>query len=79
LLITTKNNKEARETFKKLSMVTERFLGITLDWLGALPYDEKIKYAIIEQSHILNLYPTSEFSRKLTEIAKQFLQKEVDY
>jgi len=33
-------------------MVTERFLGITLDWLGALPYDEKIKYAIIEQSHI---------------------------
>jgi len=74
----TKNNKEARETFKKLSMVTERFLGITLDWLGALPYDEKIKYAIIEQKPYINLYPTSEFSRKLTEIAKQFLQKEVD-
>ncbi|MEN2994882.1 MAG: MinD/ParA family protein [Thermodesulfovibrio sp.] len=74
----TRNHKEAKETFKKLSIVAERFLGITLDWLGELPYDEKIKEAIIAQKPYITLYPTSDFSKKLTEIAKQFLKREVD-
>lgn len=73
-----RNHKEAKETFKKLSMVTERFLGISIDWLGELPYDEKIKEAVISQKPYITLYPTSEFSKKLAEIAKQFLKIEVD-
>ncbi len=45
-------------------MVTERFLGISIDWLGELPYDEKIKEAVISQKPYITLYPTSEFSKK---------------
>lgn len=74
----TKNHKEGKETFRKLSMVTERFLGIPLDYLGELPYDEKIKEAVIAQKPYVSLYPTSDFSKKLTEIAKQFLKREID-
>ncbi|WP_353683464.1 MinD/ParA family protein [Thermodesulfovibrio sp. 3907-1M] len=74
----TKNHREAKETFRKLSMVTERFLGISIDWLGELPYDEKIREAVVAQKPYITLYPTSDFSKKLTEIAKQFLKREVD-
>lgn len=74
----TKNHKEAKETFRKLSMVAERFLGITLDWLGDLPYDEKIKEAVIAQKPYITLYPTSDFSKKLIEIAKQLFKKDVN-
>ncbi len=74
----TRNITEARATFKKISMVAERFLGITLDWLGFLPYDEKVKEAILAQKPYINLYPTSDFSKKLNEIARQFLKKEVN-
>lgn len=74
----TKNHKEAKETFRKLSIVAERFLGITLDWLGSLPYDEKIKEAVIAQKPYITLYPTSDFSKKLIELAKQFLKRDVD-
>lgn len=73
-----KNYTEAKNTFNKLSMVAERFLGISLDLLGFLPYDERIKEAVISQKPYLNLFPTSEFSKKLTEIAKQLLKKEVN-
>ncbi|MEN2985484.1 MAG: MinD/ParA family protein [Thermodesulfovibrionaceae bacterium] len=73
-----KELKEGRETFRKLSMVAERFLGVNLDFVGYLPYDEKIKEAIIAQKPYISLYPTNEFSKRLTEIAKQILKKEVN-
>ncbi|MCS7214543.1 MAG: MinD/ParA family protein [Thermodesulfovibrio sp.] len=73
-----KNPKEAKETFRKISMVAERFLGINLDWLGVLPYDEKVKDAVIAQKPYVSLYPTSDFSKKLAEIARQLLKREVD-
>lgn len=69
---------EGRNTFKKLSMVAERFLGINLDLLGFLPYDEKIKEAVIAQKPYINLYPTSDFSKKLNDIARNLLKKEVN-
>lgn len=73
-----RNLSEAKETFRKLSMVAERFLGINLDYLGALPFDEKIKDAIVSQKPFIQLYPTSDFSKKLNEIARQLLKREVN-
>ncbi len=73
-----RNLKEAKDTFRKISLVTERFLGITLDYLGALPYDEKIKEAIIMQKPYTALFPTSDFSKKLRDIAKEILHREVN-
>lgn len=73
-----KNIKEGKETFKKLSIVTERFLGVNLDLLGYLPYDEKIKEAIVSQKPYISVYPTMDFSKKLTEIAKEILKREVN-
>ncbi|GAB6183159.1 MinD/ParA family protein [Thermodesulfovibrio hydrogeniphilus] len=73
-----RKNVEATATFKKLSMVAERFLGISLDYMGYLPYDEKVKDAIVTQKPYVNLYPTSDFSKKLTDIARRLLGKEVN-
>jgi flagellar biosynthesis protein FlhG len=73
-----KNPKEARETFRKISLVTERFLGLSLDYLGFLPYDEKIKDAIVSQKPYVNLFPTSDFSKKLSDIAKEILKRDVN-
>jgi len=73
-----KNSSEAKETFRKLSLVAERFLGISLDYLGKLPFDEKIKDAIISQKPYISLYPVSDFSKKLTEIAKKIVKTEVN-
>lgn len=73
-----KNHKEARETFRKISLVTERFLSLSLDYLGFLPYDEKIKDAIVSQKPYVNLFPTSDFSKKLSDIAKEILNRDVN-
>lgn len=73
-----RNVKESRDTFRKISLVSERFLGLSLDYLGYLPYDERVKDAIISQKPFVSLYPTSDFSKKLTEIAKELLKREVN-
>ncbi len=73
-----KNLKEAKDTFRKISLVSERFLGLSLDYLGALPFDDKIKDAIISQKPYVSLFPTSDFSKKLREIAKELLNREVN-
>ncbi len=69
---------EANATFNKLSLAADRFLGISLDYLGYLPYDEKVKDSIVAQKPYVNLYPTADLSKKLTEIAKRLLSKEVN-
>lgn len=70
--------KEAKETFKKISTVTDRFLGLSLDYLGELPFDQKIGDAIRSQRPYISLFPTSDFSKKLTDIAKEILKREVN-
>lgn len=73
-----RNQKEAKETFRKISTVTERFLGLNLDYLGFLPYDGRVKDAILAQKPFIGLFPTSEFSKSLTLIAKEILKREVN-
>ena len=73
-----KNQKEAKDTFRKISLVSERFLNLSLDYLGALPFDERNRDAIILQKPFVNLYPTSDFSKKLRDIAKELLTREVN-
>lgn len=73
-----KNLKEAKETFRKISTVTERFLGLNLDYLGALPFDHRVKDAIVSQRPFVGLFPTSDFSKSLTAIAKEILKRDVN-
>lgn len=74
-----KNLKEAKDTFRKISLVSERFLSLSLDYIGALPFEEKIKDAIISQKPYVSLFPTSDFSKKLRDIAKELLNREVNF
>ena len=51
--------QEGRDLFEKLSRVSNRFLDVTLSFLGVLPYDEYMKKAIQRQKTVMEVFPRS--------------------
>ncbi|CAM3031183.1 MinD/ParA family protein [Legionella worsleiensis] len=61
--------KDGRELFNKLFRVSEQFLDVQLDYLGAIPFDEHIHRAVKMQKPVLTAYPDAEASEALRELA----------
>lgn len=62
---------EGRELFDKLSRVTEKFLDVTLSYLGAIPYDEWMRRAIQRQQAVLEAYPAAAASMAFRAIGQK--------
>lgn len=62
--------KDGRELFNKLLKVSEQFLDVQLDFLGAIPFDEQVHRAVKIQKPVLLSYPESEASMAIRELAE---------
>jgi flagellar biosynthesis protein FlhG len=69
-----KNDKEALEVFRRLSLATETCHSISLDYLGNLPLDDAVQMAIQAQRAFVDLYPRCPASRSIFEIGKKILK-----
>ncbi|MDH5189992.1 MAG: MinD/ParA family protein [Gammaproteobacteria bacterium] len=65
--------QEGRELFSKLTKVTDRFLDVTLDFMGYIPYDDQLKKAVQKQEAVV-----SSFSRSKSATAFKNLVKKTD-
>jgi len=64
---------EAEESFRRLSMVTERFLNVSLDFLGAIPHDNAFSWAVRQQKPLLELYPATTSAGCFYQLARHML------
>lgn len=67
----THGAREGRELFMKLSKATDRFLDVVLDFIGAVPYDEKLRKAIQHQRAVTDAFPHSPSSLAFKRVSKQ--------
>ena len=65
-----RNLKDGRDLFNKLLRVSEQFLDVHLDYLGAIPFDEHVHQAVKKQKPFLLAYPDSSATGSLREIAE---------
>jgi flagellar biosynthesis protein FlhG len=65
---------QGRELYMKLLRVSEKYLDVTLDFLGTVPYDECLKKAVQKQKCVIEMYPRSPSALALRQIAKKALQ-----
>lgn len=65
------NAHEAREIFDSLCRVAERFLDVTLVFLGSVPQDEWLKRAVRRQKAAVDAYPNCPASQAFRAIAKR--------
>jgi len=63
-----KNVQEGKEVFRKFSLVTERFLSVSLDYMGCIPSDEYVTMAVAKQRAVCDLYPRAPSSRALNSL-----------
>lgn len=54
-----RNQDEGRDLFLKLSRAADRFLDISLDYMGAIPNDEYLRRAVQKQRAVVEAYPAS--------------------
>ncbi len=55
----TNSSQEGRDIYSKLLNVADRYLDITADYLGAIPYDDYLKKSVKQQRPVVDAYPRS--------------------
>ena len=69
----TRTPQEGSHMFTKLNTVCEKFLDVTLQYLGHVPFDENVRKAVQKQKALLEFAPTSKAA-----LASRSLAKAVD-
>jgi len=66
--------KEGLNLFAKLSRVTDHYLDVTLNYMGAVPYDEYLIKAVKKQHAVFKSYPQSPSSLAFRKLAKKVME-----
>ncbi|MCS5708594.1 P-loop NTPase [Candidatus Berkiella cookevillensis] len=64
---------ESKEIFAKLTNVADKYLSVSLHFLGWIPNDEYVKRAIKQQKSLMELYPSSKAAQHYREIAAKLI------
>lgn len=63
--------QEGRELFDKISLVCDRFLDVTLDFMGIVPFDEDLRRAVKKQRSVVDAFPRSKAATAFAHLAKK--------
>lgn len=65
---------EAKEVYRKLSLVAGQFLGVAVEYLGYIPEDDYLRMAVHQQRAVVDLYPQARSSRQFEKLAGKVLR-----
>ncbi|MCP3889948.1 MAG: MinD/ParA family protein [Desulfobulbaceae bacterium] len=65
------NEDDALDVYRKLTMVANRYLDISIDFLGSIPEDKQMIDAIRKQKVICELFPTSRITQSFQQLASR--------
>ncbi len=71
-----KSKKEADDAFLTLLTVSQKYLQISLDYLGYLPQENEVREAVRARAAFIDLYPKSFLSKSIREFAATLLNRE---
>ena len=67
----TRRASEGEQLFNKLNGVCDRFLDVTLQYLGAIPFDEQVRKAVQARRPLVQMAPTSRAATALRQLAEK--------
>lgn len=67
----TRTNQEGRNLYNKLTHVADRFLDVTLQYVGSVPFDESVRKAVQRQKSVVDLSPTSKAALAYKDLAEK--------
>ena len=63
--------QEGRELFNKISRVTDRYLDVTLEFMGVIPYDDYLRKAVRKQRAVVQAFPRSRSAMAFKNLAQK--------
>jgi len=72
------NSEESREVFRQLSLVADRFLDITIEYLGYILIDKNITKSVRRQKIVSEIMPDTEASKCFVSLAKNICNSKVE-
>ncbi len=63
--------QEGRELYNKMCRVTDRYLDVTLSYMGAVPFDESLRRAVKGQRPVVQAFPRSRVAQAFRNLAKK--------
>lgn len=63
--------QEGRELFNKISRVTDRYLDVTLEFMGVVPQDEYLRKAVRKQRAVVQAFPRSRSAMAFKNLAQK--------
>jgi len=70
-----KDEEEALDVYRKLTMVANRYLDISIDYMGSIPKDKQMIEAIRKQQVLVQLFPDSRTCASFKALAHNLLQE----
>lgn len=67
----TRTTQEGQKMFTKLTNVTDRFLDVTLQFVGSIPFEESVRKAVQKQKPVYELFPRSKVSLAFKALASK--------
>jgi len=64
-------SQQGREVFRQLNLVAERFLEMTIDYLGSVLFDANITKGVKHQRLVSDLYPDTRASKCFSDLARK--------
>jgi flagellar biosynthesis protein FlhG len=64
-----KSQREAREVYRKIGMAADRFLDISIDYVGYIPADDHVPMAVCKQRPVVDAFPHSPASQGFHRLA----------
>ena len=69
--------EEGKNLYNKLNAVVSRYLKLPIDYLGAIPQDNQLANAVMQQTPVSMQSPTARSSVAYERIAARLMNKEV--
>ena len=63
--------QEGRELYNKMCRVSDRYLDVTLSFMGSIPYDDSLRKAVKTQRPVVQAFPRSRVAQAFRNLAKK--------
>ncbi len=65
-----KDSGEGRDVFRKLSAAADKFLNISIDYIGHIIQDNSVRLSVLSQRSVVDLYPGSDAGKCYSSLAR---------
>ncbi|OEU75660.1 MAG: flagellar synthesis regulator FleN [Desulfuromonadales bacterium C00003068] len=73
-----RHSDEALDVYRKLTMVSNRYLDISIDFMGGIPFDRKMYESVRRQKVMVEMYPGHKVSQAFETLANNLMSQPGD-